>query len=39
LPSGLGGPGDDPVTHEGISRIVVFGGGPDLLAKFGLPSG
>jgi RNA polymerase sigma-70 factor (ECF subfamily) len=25
------------VTPAGISRIVVFGGGPDLLAKFGLP--
>jgi RNA polymerase sigma-70 factor, ECF subfamily len=25
------------VTHTGIARIVVFGGGPDLVAKFGLP--
>jgi RNA polymerase sigma-70 factor, ECF subfamily len=25
------------VTHTGISRIFVFGGGPDLVAKFGLP--
>jgi hypothetical protein len=25
------------VTDTGIARIVVFGGGPDLLAKFGLP--
>jgi RNA polymerase sigma-70 factor (ECF subfamily) len=24
-------------THTGIARIVVFGGGPDLVAKFGLP--
>jgi hypothetical protein len=25
------------VTDAGIARIVVFGGGPDLVAKFGLP--
>ena len=25
------------VTHTGIARIFVFGGGPDLVAKFGLP--
>jgi RNA polymerase sigma-70 factor (ECF subfamily) len=25
------------VTDAGIARILVFGGGPDLLAKFGLP--
>jgi RNA polymerase sigma-70 factor, ECF subfamily len=25
------------VTHTGIARIFVFGGGPDLAAKFGLP--
>jgi RNA polymerase sigma-70 factor (ECF subfamily) len=26
------------VTPAGIARITVFGGGPDLLAKFGLPT-
>ena len=26
------------VTRAGIARITVFGGGPDLIAKFGLPS-
>jgi RNA polymerase sigma-70 factor, ECF subfamily len=26
------------VTEAGIARILVFGGGPDLLAKFGLPA-
>ena len=26
------------VTDAGIARIVVFGGGPNLLAKFGLPA-
>jgi RNA polymerase sigma-70 factor (ECF subfamily) len=26
------------VTDAGIARILVFGGGPDLVAKFGLPS-
>ncbi|MFI0369348.1 sigma-70 family RNA polymerase sigma factor [Actinomadura sp. 1N219] len=25
------------VTDEGIARIVVFGGGPDLVGRFGLP--
>jgi RNA polymerase sigma-70 factor (ECF subfamily) len=25
------------VTQTGIARIVVFGGGPDQVAKFGLP--
>jgi RNA polymerase sigma-70 factor (ECF subfamily) len=25
------------VTRRGIARIFVFGGGPDLVAKFGLP--
>ena len=26
------------VTPVGIARITVFAGGPDLIAKFGLPS-
>jgi hypothetical protein len=26
------------VTHTGIARIFVFGGGPDLVTKFGLPA-
>jgi RNA polymerase sigma-70 factor, ECF subfamily len=26
------------VTPAGITRITVFGGGPGLVAKFGLPS-
>jgi hypothetical protein len=27
-----------PLTPAGITRITVFGGGPDLLTTFGLPA-